>query len=1037
MDNPNVLRTHRTGDWIATLAIALSCCFAFGPGPSEAQVIPDGPQFSVREYPGFFFHRGSDVAVVDLDGNFVVVWATPNMQQILGQRYGNDGSPVGTEFEISTTAYPGNKTEPAVAGDLSGNFVVVWEHERQESPFAGEEEILGRRYDSVGPLDTEEFRVNSDTPFRHQYPSVDRDASSNFVVVWQREAPTGNPDDNDPGIFAQKFDAEGNRIGEEIVVSTRHGNEGINQHPDVGTDLDGDFVVVWQYAGAAENEIDPDGVAGRRFDTFGNPLEEEEFVVNSYTDGLQSRPSVAVDFDGNFIVAWAGEGEGDFSGDGIYAKQFASTGGALGDEFLVNVTTDGFQTLPEISARDVAGHFVVTWQSRPSGSGQVYGVYGRWFRSDAVPFADEFTIPTTTAGDQESPRLAGDVDGNFVVVWNGDGPADEGFFGRRFEQPVLLSINDFSVEEGDSGGSDEAIAVLTVEASRAHPDLDVQVEFLTGDDTANSFDDYVAVNEEIVFPAGATELAASIEVPIQGDDMYEPDETFLANLGNVANAAIVRQPGVVTILNDDDPPGMTIADASQEEGNSGATTLLFRVELTEAQQEDAMVDFSTSDGSATAGSDYEATGGTLAIPGGSTTGFIGVGINGDFLPELDETFAVALSNPENATLINDMAIGTIVDDDCVVAITIDPANANFGTEGGSGSISVMDPAGCGWMATSSEEWMVVTSGDEGVGNGTVEYSVDASTDPLPRNGTITIAGAIFSVTQDGVSCSFELSPLSAQFNSSGGMGTIDVTDPGECGWTATSNDPWITVTMGSGTGDGTVEYLVDAKMDPGSRSSGITISGLLFTVDQEGSFFDHFDDDVLSSSWSYTDAQFWSEGNSFLEVDVLGNGEESQAVATPAFGGCMECTISADMGVDVFGLGVVTLLGWYEDADNFIGLTMDEFANEWRLFQMVGGVEVQSVTNAGTTILPMTLYRTELIFDGGDIVARVDGSTIVVMSPWQGVPPTGTLGFHATETVAVIDSILVITVTEAGGAPAVFADSFESGDTGNWSAAVP
>ena len=66
-----------------TLGVALAVAWVFCLAPLAAQVIPTGSQVPVKEYPGFFFDRGSDVAVVDLDGNFVVVWVSPNMQQLL------------------------------------------------------------------------------------------------------------------------------------------------------------------------------------------------------------------------------------------------------------------------------------------------------------------------------------------------------------------------------------------------------------------------------------------------------------------------------------------------------------------------------------------------------------------------------------------------------------------------------------------------------------------------------------------------------------------------------------------------------------------------------------------------------------------------------------------------------------------------------------------------------------------------------------------------------------------------------------------
>lgn len=1010
---------------------------------SSAQVIPSGPQFSVKEFPGFFFHRGSDATVVDLDGNFVVVWVTPNQQDVMGQRFDATATPVGAEFQISTPSYPFLKQSPAVDSDLAGNFVVVWEHNRDDNVYPGSpEEIVGRRFDDQGALDPSEFVVSSPSPFRHENPGVARAGNSTFVVVWQREYPEGNSggvSDRPPGIFGQRFDSNGTRIGEEIVVSTFHGQDGENTIPDIDSDLGGNFVVVWEHDGSHEFDNDMSAIAGRRFNSFGDALDEAEFVANTYTTGIQRDPALTVGLDGNFIIAWAGEGPGESTDYGIFAKQFASTGGAIADEFLVNTSTAGFQLDPSIVAADADGHFLVTWQSRPPiPMPTEWDVMGRWFRNDGVPFEAELEIPTVNGGDQEAPIVTGNVDGNFVVVWNGDGAADPGFFARQLQQPVLLSINDFAIEEGDAGAPGNGVALLTVEASRSHPTLDVTAEFATEDDSANSFDDYVSSSGELLFEAGTSDLAALIDVPVTGDDVFEPDETFFIHLSAATNAAIVRDQGVATILNDDDPPGITIGDVARDEGDFGTSILAFRVDLTELEQEDATVDFTTSDGSATAGSDYQAASGTLTIPGGSGSGFIGIEVNGDFISELDETFIMMLSNPTNGTLIQDTATGTILDDDCPVAVTIDPPSASFPVGGGLGSITVSDPQGCGWIADSNAAWLQITSPASGTGNGTVEYTVEANADSQPRNGIVTILDQSHVVTQDGLACSLDLTPSMVDFPSGGGNGSFDVSDPDECGWTAVSNASWITVTNGdSGSGDGTVEYTVDAKTEPGDRSGTILVSGLLFTVDQLGPFFDHFDDDVLSPSWSYVNPQFWSESNSFLEADVLGMNEEAQTIATPAFDGCVECTISARLGVDAFALGEVTLFGWFIDADNHIGLTMNEFTNEWKLFQVVGGVEVQSATTDGEPILASTLYDVEVTFDGNELLASVDGDLLLSLPPWMGASPEGTVGFHAAGTIAVFDLIGVLTVTEAPGAGLVFVDGFESGDISAWSGHGP
>ncbi len=81
--------------------------------------------------------------------------------------------------------------------------------------------------------------------------------------------------------------------------------------------------------------------------------------------------------------------------------------------------------------------------------------------------------------------------------------------------------------------------------------------------------------------------------------------------------------------------------------------------------------------------------------------------------------------------------------------SINPTSASFAASGGTGSVSVTAGAGCAWTATSNSSFVTITSGSSGSGNGTVGYSVASNTGSSSRNGTMTIAGQTFTVTQAG------------------------------------------------------------------------------------------------------------------------------------------------------------------------------------------------------------------------------------------------------------------------------------------------
>ena len=94
------------------------------------------------------------------------------------------------------------------------------------------------------------------------------------------------------------------------------------------------------------------------------------------------------------------------------------------------------------------------------------------------------------------------------------------------------------------------------------------------------------------------------------------------------------------------------------------------------------------------------------------------------------------------------------------------------------------------------------------------------------------AGSAFANEATVTLCGSSIDPTSASAAAGGGTGSVDVTAGAGCGWTAVSNDGWITVTGGaSGTGNGTVTYSVAAHTGP-ARSGSITIGDQTFTVNQ-------------------------------------------------------------------------------------------------------------------------------------------------------------------------------------------------------------
>ena len=224
-----------------------------------------------------------------------------------------------------------------------------------------------------------------------------------------------------------------------------------------------------------------------------------------------------------------------------------------------------------------------------------------------------------------------------------------------------LSITGASRSEGDSGQSVVEFAV-TLSAPSTVP---VTVEFETSDGTATAGSDFLPTTGTLTFSPGETTL--TIPVPILGDTNDEQDELFTIALSSPVNAIvrIARAQGL--IIDNDAPqaalPELSITGVSRSEGDSGQSVVEFAVTLSAPSTVPVTVEFETSDGTATAGSDFLPTTGTLTFSPGETTLTIPVPTLGDTNDEQDEFFTVTLSSPVNATIHSAHAQGLIVDND--------------------------------------------------------------------------------------------------------------------------------------------------------------------------------------------------------------------------------------------------------------------------------------------------------------------------------------------------------------------------------------
>ncbi len=246
------------------------------------------------------------------------------------------------------------------------------------------------------------------------------------------------------------------------------------------------------------------------------------------------------------------------------------------------------------------------------------------------------------------------------------GPTDE-VLGAWSEgvTPILGAFPAFppNVSATAAVNLDESAGMANVTVSLSAPtNHRVNVNYSTLDVTAESGSDYTAVSGTLTLQPGAT--SGVIAIPINDDSSDELDETFKLNI--TANPGIVTAgQTTITILDNDPPPTVSIADGSRLEGNVATNDCFFVVKLSASSTHTITVDYATAANTASA-SDFVSTTGTITFLPGQTALQIIVPVVGDTLSEGDETFFVNLSNPTNATLNDGQAAGTIIDDDAPV-----------------------------------------------------------------------------------------------------------------------------------------------------------------------------------------------------------------------------------------------------------------------------------------------------------------------------------------------------------------------------------
>ena len=419
-----------------------------------------------------------------------------SVRAVRGQIFDASGTVVGDEFLVNTTT-EGSQYTPSVSALDGGGFVVTW-----TDGSSGYAAVRGQLFDANGTAVGDEFLVNTTTEGGHYAPSVSALEGGGFVATWY--------DINLAGSYAvhgQIFSANATAVGDEFLVNTT--TEGGHYAPSVSTLEGGGFVVTWY-------DIDLAGsyaVHGQIFSANGTAV-GDEFLVNTTTTNFQyQQPSVTGLADGGFVVTWT---EGSSFATVIRGQTFDASGTKIGDELFANTTATKLLSEPSVSAFD-GGGFVVTWTdgNQTGGDTSSYAVRGQLFDANGTAVGDEFLVNTTTEGNQSTPSVSALRGGTFVVTWEdgsqaGGDTSDNAVRGQIFDVIPALTIADpddtniesatvaitsgfaglqdvlaFTDQNGITGTYDADNGILTLTGSASLADYETAFQKVTYENTSD------------------------------------------------------------------------------------------------------------------------------------------------------------------------------------------------------------------------------------------------------------------------------------------------------------------------------------------------------------------------------------------------------------------------------------------------------------------------------------------------------------------------------------------------------------------------
>lgn len=357
------------------------------------------------------------------------------------------------DSDVVSADVGGVQNYPQVAALVGGGHVVAWS--AFGADLNGEAyQVYAQRYDAAGEKAGAPIVVENDTSYEQSLPSVAGLGDGGFVLVWQGYTVDGSG----LGLFAQRYDADGAKTGDEIIVNA---NGYLEPHEASVTALaNGGFAVSWTANALTDGTHD---VWARAFDANGEPM-GPDFVVNTVEDGVERTrgritETIAGLESGRFAVVFVDEAGADGAAPGVYVRVFENNGTPVASQLPVNTSTGGLTNYVSVGAV-AGGGFVATWTGM---DGDGTGVFAQLFDADGEKVGGEIQANTSEVSDQHYSKVHELAGGGFVIVWqSNDGSGQHHIVGQSFDASGAKLGDAFEVS-APSGVSEELLSIAVRE----------------------------------------------------------------------------------------------------------------------------------------------------------------------------------------------------------------------------------------------------------------------------------------------------------------------------------------------------------------------------------------------------------------------------------------------------------------------------------------------------------------------------------------------------------------------------------------------